>query len=85
MLIKTQKKQNVTQLRLYSEMARLPENERDKVMCMLMGGASVNDVARHFGCTRQTINTLTTQHRVTGSAKDRLMARSHSPPRAYRG
>ena len=34
---------------------------------MLQAGAMVNDVAQHFGCSRQTIHNLSTRFAITGS------------------
>ena len=38
---------------------------------MLQAGAMVNDVAQHFGCSRQTIHKLNTRFAMTGSVRDR--------------
>ena len=37
---------------------------------MLQAGAMVNDVAQHFGCSRQTIHNLNTRFAITGSVRD---------------
>lgn len=52
-------------------MPRLAENQRNQAVGMLRAGTSVNDVALHFGCSRQTIHNLTTRYATTGSVTDR--------------
>lgn len=52
-------------------MPRLSENERNQAVGMLRAGTSVNDVALHFRCSRQTIHNLTTRLAATGSVTDR--------------
>ena len=37
---------------------------------MLQADAVVNDVAQHFGCSRQIINDLNTRFAIIGSAHD---------------
>ena len=56
---------------LYStEMPRLSENQRNQAIGMLQAGAMVNDVAQHFGCSRQTMHNLNTRFAITGSVSD---------------
>ena len=38
---------------------------------MLQAGAMLNDVAQHFGCSRQTIHNLSTRFAIPGSVRDR--------------
>ena len=52
-------------------MPRLSENQRNQAIGMLQAGAMVNDVAQHFGCSRQTIHNLNTRFAITGSVRDR--------------
>ena len=52
-------------------MSRLSENQRDQAIGMLQAGATVNDVAQHLGCSRQTIHNLNTRFAITGSVRDR--------------
>ena len=37
---------------------RLPKDQRNQVIGVLMAGFTVNDIAHHFGCSRQTIHYL---------------------------
>ena len=52
-------------------MLRLCENQRNQAIGMLQAGAMVNDVAKHFGCSRQTILNLNTRIAIIGSIRDR--------------
>ena len=52
-------------------MPRLSENQRNQTIGMLQAGAMVNDVAQHFGCSRQTIHNLNTRFVIAGSVRDR--------------
>ena len=65
------KKQICFTHRRCTEMPRLSENQRNQAIGMLQAGAMVNDVAKHFGCSRQTINNLNTRFAITGSVRDR--------------
>ena len=38
---------------------------------MLQAGAMINNIAQHFGCSRQTIHNLNTRFAITGSVRDR--------------
>jgi hypothetical protein len=46
-------------------------NDRNQAVGMLRAGTSVNDVALHFVCSRQTIHNLKTRYATIGSVKDR--------------
>ena len=52
-------------------MPRHSENQRKQAIGMLQTGAMVNDVAQHFGCSRQTIHNLNTRFAIIGSVRDR--------------
>ena len=52
-------------------MPHLSENQRNQATGMLQAGAMVNDVAQHFGCSRQTIHNFNTRFAITGSVRDR--------------
>lgn len=52
-------------------MPRLGEYQRNQAIGMLRAGAMVNEVARHFLCSRQTIHNLSTRYNTTGSVRDR--------------
>ena len=51
--------------------ARLPKHQRNRVLGVLMAGSTVNDIAHHFGCSRQTIHYLMTRNNKTGYASFR--------------
>ena len=51
-------------------MPRLSENQRNQASGMLQAAAMVNDVAQHFGCSRQAIHNLNTRFAITGSVRD---------------
>ena len=34
--------------------ARLSKDQRNQVIGVLMAGSTINDIAHHFGCSRQT-------------------------------
>ena len=46
--------------------ARLSKDQRNQVIGMLKAGSTVNDIAHHFGCSRQTICYLSNRHNRTG-------------------
>ena len=52
------------------EMPCLSENQRNQAIGTLQAGAVVNDIAQHFGCSRQTIRNLNTRLAITGSVYD---------------
>ena len=54
-----------------SEMPCLSENQRNQAIDMLQAGTIVNDVAQHFGCSRQTIHYLNNRFAIIGSVRDR--------------
>ena len=51
--------------------ARLPKHQRNQVIGVLMAGSTVNDIAHHFGCSRQTIHYLMTRYNKTGYVRFR--------------
>ena len=51
--------------------ARLLKDQRNQVTGVLNAGSTVNDLARHFGCSRQTIHYLMNRYNSTGSFKVR--------------
>ena len=57
--------------RLHLAMPRLSEDERNQAIGMLSAGSMVNNVAHHFGCSRQTIRNLVNRFNITGSVRDR--------------
>ena len=48
---------------------RLSKLQRNQVIGVLMAGFTVNDIARHFGCSRQTIHDLMNRYTRTGSVR----------------
>ena len=73
--------------RRFTEMPRLSENQSNQAIGMVQAGAMVNDVAQHFGCSRQTIHNLnhwfrprsstSGQRRVTSQQDDRYITLTH--------
>ena len=51
--------------------ARLPKDQRNQVIGVLMEGSTVNDIAYHFGCSRQTIHYLMNRYNKTGYVRVR--------------
>ena len=51
--------------------ARLSKDQRNQVIGVLMAGSTVNDMAHHFGCSRQTIHYLMNQSNKTGYVRVR--------------
>ena len=59
---------NVTK-RLHIVTVGLSKDQRNQVIGMLTAGSTVNDIAHHFGCSRQTIHDLMNGYNRTGSVK----------------
>ena len=51
-------------------MPRIPNNLRERAICMLDAGISTEHVARHVGCSSRAIRNLRIRLRTTGSTKD---------------
>ena len=51
--------------------ARLPKDQRNQVIGVLIAGSTVNDIAHHFGCSRQTIHNLMNRYNKSGYARVR--------------
>ena len=51
--------------------ARLPKDQRNQVIGVLMAGFTVYDIAHHFGCSRQTIHYLMNWYNKTGYVRVR--------------
>ena len=45
--------------------ARLSKDQRNQVIGVLMARSTVNDIAHHFGCSRQTIHYLVNRYNKT--------------------
>ena len=52
-------------------MVRLPKDQRNQVIGVLKAGSTVNDIAHHSGCSRQTTNTLMNRYNRTGYVRVR--------------
>ena len=51
--------------------AGLSKDQRNHVIGVLMAGPMVNDIAHHFGCSRQTIHYLMNRNSKTGHFRAR--------------
>ena len=52
-------------------MARLPKDQRNQVIGVPMAGSTVNDIAHHFGFSRQTFHYLMNRYNKTGYVRVR--------------
>ena len=50
---------------------RLSKDQRNQVFSVLKAGSTVDDIAHHFGCFRQTIHYLMNRHNRTEYARVR--------------
>ena len=51
--------------------AGLSKDQRNQIIGVLKVGSIVNDIAHHFGCSRQTIHNLMNRFNKTGSVRVR--------------
>ena len=51
--------------------ASLSKDQRHQDIGVLIAGSAVNDIAHHFGCSRQTIYNLMNQYNSAGSVRVR--------------
>ena len=51
--------------------ARLFKDQRNQIIGVLKAGSTVNDIAHHFGCYRQTIHYLMNRYNRTGYVRVR--------------
>ena len=51
-------------------MARLPQNQRQAAVRMLLGGQTQSAVARHFGVHKTTVSRLYRRLMLTGTTND---------------
>ena len=49
--------------------ARLSKDQRNQVIGVLKAGSTVNDIAHHFGCSKQTIHYLMNRYNSTASVR----------------
>ena len=57
--------------RLHLVTARLSKGQRNQIIGVLRSGSTVNGIAHHFCCSRQTIYNLMNRYNKTGSVRDR--------------
>ena len=50
---------------------RLSKDQRNQIINMLKAGSTVNAIAHHFGCSRQTIHYLMNRYNRTGIVRVR--------------
>ena len=50
----------------------LSKDQRNQIFGVLNAGSTVDDIAHHFGCSRQTINYLMNRYNRTGYARVRV-------------
>ena len=62
--------------------ARLSKDKRNQVIGVLIAGSTVNDIAHHFGCSRQTIQYLMKRYNKTGYVRVRARPGRARPGRA---
>ena len=65
------KKYFIVTKRLHIVTVRLSKDQRNQVIGVLTAGSTVNDIAHHFGCSRQTIHDLMNRYNRTGSVRVR--------------
>ena len=65
------KKQIVVTKRFHLVTVRLSKDQRNQVFDVLNAGSTVDDIAHHFGCSRQTIHYLMNRYNITGYVRVR--------------
>ena len=65
------KKQFIVTKRFLLMTVRLSKDQRNQVFGVLKAGSTVDDIARHLGCSRQTIHYLMNQYDITGHVRVR--------------
>ena len=65
------KKQFIVTKRLHLATARLSKDQRNQIIGVLKAGSTVNDIAHHFGCSRQTVHNLMRLYNSSGSFRVR--------------
>ena len=65
------KKQFIVTKRFHLVTARLSKDQRNQVICVLMAGSTVNDIAHHFGSSKQTFHYLMNRYNKTGYVRVR--------------
>ena len=65
------KKQFIVTKRFHLVTARLSKDQRNQVICVLMAGSTVNDIAHHYGCSKQTFHYLMNRYNKIGYVRVR--------------
>ena len=65
------KKQFIVTKRLHLATTRLSKDQRNQTIGVLNAGSTVNDIAHHFGCSRQTVHNLMNLYNSSGSVRVR--------------
>ena len=65
------KKQFIVTKRLHLVTARLSKDQSNQIIGVLNAGSTVNDIAHHFGSSRQTVHNLMNQYNSSGSVRVR--------------
>ena len=65
------KKQFIVTKRFHLVTVRLSKDQRNHVFGVLKAGSTVDDIAHHFGCSRQTINYLMNLYNKPGHVRVR--------------
>ena len=65
------KKQFIVTKRFHLVTVRLSKDQRNQVFGVLKAGSTVDDIAHHFGCSRQTIHYLMNQYNRAGYVRVR--------------
>ena len=65
------KKQFIVTKRFHLVTVRLSKDQRNQVFGVLKAGSTVDDIARYFGCSRQTIHYLMNRYNLTGYVRVR--------------
>ena len=60
------KKQFIVTKRIHLVTVRLSKDQRNQVIGVLNASSTVNDIAHHFGCSRQTIHYPLNRYNRTG-------------------
>ena len=63
------KKQFIVTKRFHLVTVRLSKDQRNQVFDVLKAGSTVDDIAHHFGCSRQTIHYLMNRYNISSSVR----------------
>ena len=65
------KKQFIVTKRFQLVTVRLSKDQRNQFFDVLKAGSTVDEIAHHFGCSRQTIHYLMNRYNITGYVRVR--------------